>query len=135
MNTHTRLLSFLADFERTLLADDPAPDEGTWQNSRTVNYHNGLARLQLAVQMPDKAVKPRGSVLLQSYNLADGTPCLKAHLHWTGSETPTLHAVFTKPGSDWKSAARKLAAQWMAGAPVVAALSVPEPEMAAAAVG
>ncbi len=135
MNTHTRLLSFLADFERTLLADDPAPDEGSWQNSRTVNYHNGLARLQLAVCMPDKAVRARGTVLLQSYNLADGTACLKAHLGWTGSDASSVHAVFTKPGSDWKSEARKLAAQWMAGAPVVATLSVEEPEAAAVAVG
>ena len=44
---HSRLLSFLSDFERALLADDPSPDEGKWQNERAVNYRSGLARVQL----------------------------------------------------------------------------------------
>lgn len=132
MNTHTRLISFLADFERSLLADDPSPDDGSWENSRTVNYHNGLARLQLAVRLPDQEVRPRGAVLVQSYNLADGTPCLKTHLKWHGRENPAVHAVFTKPGSDWKSEARRLAAQWMAGPPAASALAPSAAELATA---
>jgi hypothetical protein len=117
---HSRLLSFLSDFERALLADDPSPDEGTWQTSRTVNYRNGLARLQLSVRLPDGETKPRGSVLLQSYTLADGSACLKAHLGWAGSEANSIHSIFTKPGNDWKSQARRLASQWMAGPPAAA---------------
>jgi hypothetical protein len=133
---HSRLLSFLADFERALLADDPSPDEGTWQTSRTVNYHNGLARLQLSVQMPDRSVKPRGSVLVQGYRLADGTACLKAHLGWAGSDASVIQSVFSKPGSDWKSEARRLAAHWMGGPPAPAvALPAEEPVVAEAAVG
>lgn len=128
------MLSFLADFERALLADDPSPDEGTWQTSRTVNYHNGLAKLQLTVCMPDKNLKPRGSVLLQSYNLADGTACIKAHLGWAGSESTLVYAVFSKPGCDWKSEARRMASQWMAGPPVAPVMIAEEP-LAAAAVG
>jgi hypothetical protein len=133
---HSRLLSFLSDFERAILADDPSPDEGTWQTSRTVNYRNGLARLQLSVQMPDRSLKPRGSVLLQSYNLADGTACLKAHLGWCGTEATSLHAIFSKPGNDWKSEARRLAANWMGGPPAAAVpATVEEPAVAEAAVG
>jgi hypothetical protein len=133
---NSRLLSFLSDFERAIMADDPSPEEGTWQTSRTVNYRNGLARLQLTVRLPDGSNKSRGSVLLQSYNLADGSACLKAHLNWAGSETATVHAIFTKPGNDWKSQARRLAAEWMAGVPAAATpVNTEEPVLAEAAVG
>lgn len=137
---HSRLLSFLSDFENAIRADDPAPDDGSWETNRAVNYRNGLARLQLAVNLPDRSVRPRGNVLLQSYNLADGTACLKAHLGWTGTEASAVQAIFTKPGNNWKSAARRLAAQWMAGPPAPAVTVQPaaeeqEPVAAEAAVG
>lgn len=113
----SRLLSFLSDFERALLADDPSPDEGSWQNERAVNYRTGLARVQLTVRLPDGQRRPRGVVLLQGFRLADGVSCLKAQLSWTGTESTSTHAIFTKPGCDWKSEARRLAASWMAGPP------------------
>jgi hypothetical protein len=132
---NSRLLSFLSDFERAIMADDPSPEDGSWQTSRTVNYRNGLARLQLSVRLPDSSNKQRGSVLLQSYNLADGSACLKAHLNWAGSETTAVHAIFTKPGNDWKSQARRLAAEWMAGVPAAAPAAEEESVVAEAAVG
>ena len=132
---HSRLLSFLSDFERAIQADDPSPDEGSWQASRTVNYRNGLARLQLSVVRPDKQIKPRGSVLVQSYKLADGAACLKAQLSWADSEQTAMHSIFAKPGCDWKSEARRLAAKWMAGAPAIVSLAVEEPEAATAVAG
>jgi hypothetical protein len=114
---HSRLLSFISDFERALLADDPSPDEGNWQNERTVNYLAGLARVQLTVRLPDGQRKARGTVLVQGFRLADGVGCLKAQLSWTGTETTASHSIFSKPGCNWKSEARKLAANWMAGVP------------------
>ena len=118
---HSRLLSLLSDFERALLADDPSPDEGSWQNERAVNYRSGLARVQLGVRQPDGVRKIRGNVLLQGFKLADGASCLKAQIGWTGSESTATHAIFSKPGCDWRSEARRLAAQWMAGPPASAA--------------
>ena len=47
----------------------------------------------------------------------DGTPCLKATLGWTGNEAVRTLPVFTKPGLDWTSEARKIAATWLAGPP------------------
>lgn len=132
---HSRLLSFLSDFERALQADDPSPDEGSWRAQRAVNYRSGLARLQLEVDLPDGTRKPRGHVLLQSYHLADGTPCLKAQLTWAGTEATAVHSIFAKPGCDWKSESRRLAAKWMAGPPAVVTLAVEEPSAAIAAVG
>jgi hypothetical protein len=132
---HTRLLSFLSDFERAIQADDPSPDEGSWQTSRAVNYRTGLARLQLTVVLPDKHLKPRGSVLIQSYKLADGAACLKAQLTWADSDQNATHSIFAKPGCDWKSEARRLAAKWMAGAPALVTLATEEPEIAAAVAG
>jgi hypothetical protein len=110
------MLSFLTDVERALAADDPAPDDGSWESSRTVNYHLGLARLTLAVRSA-AGLTPRGTVLLQGYQLADGTPCLKAALSWHGSESTNTHAIYHKPDINWTSEARKVAAEWMAGPP------------------
>ncbi len=116
---HTRLLSFLSDLEHALMADDPAPLDGQWEASRTVNYHLGLARLNLNVRTATGLVT-RGAVLLQSYQLADGTPCLKAALSWVGTENNAARAIYSKPDTNWTSEARKVAAEWMAGVPEVA---------------
>jgi hypothetical protein len=119
------MLSFLSDVERALAADDPAPDDGSWETFRTVNYHLGLARLTLAVRKSND-VTPRGTVLLQGYQLADGTPCLKASLTWHGSESNVVRAIYSKPEINWTSEARKVAAEWMAGPPAtVPALEEP----------
>lgn len=117
---HTRLLSFLSDLERALAADDPAPLDGSWETSRTVNYHLGLARLNLNVRTATGVI-PRGNVLLQSYQLADGTPCLKAAMAWAGTEHAVTRAIYTKPDTNWTSEARKIASEWMAGIPEVVA--------------
>lgn len=133
---HSRLLSFLSDFERALQLDDPQPDEGSWQNERAVNYRAGLARVQLGVRLPDGTRKIRGTVLVQGFKLADGTGCLKAQFSWPGTEVTTTHAVFSKPGCDWKSEARRLAALWTADTPTAAPAATEaaeEPVMAAAA--
>jgi hypothetical protein len=132
---HSRLLSFLSDFERALLADDPSPEEGSWQNERAVNYRAGLARVQLGVKMPDGLRKIRGGVMLQGFKLADGAACLKAQLSWTGSEGIINKSIFAKPGCDWKTEARRVAATWMAGPPAVALPPSIETEVEAVAVG
>jgi hypothetical protein len=133
---HSRLLSFLSNFERALQADDPKPDDGVWETSRTVNYRSGLARLMLAVKVAGQPVQPRGSVLLQGFKLADGAACLKLQFSWAGTEATAAHAIFTKPGCDWKSEARRLASEWMAGPPAGSVVAAPvEEEHAVAAVG
>lgn len=124
----TRLLSFLSDIERALATDDPNPDEGTWEVTRTVNYNLGLARLVLGVRKTE-GLKPRGAILLQGYQLADGTPCLKAALSWIASEHNPVHAVFSKSETNWTSEARKIGAEWMAGPPAAAALADVETEV------
>ena len=114
----SRLLSFLSDLERAIAADDPSPSDGSWENARSVNYHLGLARLLLSVRLPEGGKsEPRGSILLQGYVLADGSPCLKAALSWTGSDRNTVRSVFTRPDVDWTREARKIAAEWMGGPP------------------
>ncbi|MBI2517605.1 MAG: hypothetical protein HYV95_11945 [Opitutae bacterium] len=114
---HTRLLSFLTDIEKALAADDPSPSDGSWDTARTINYHLGLARIALGVRAPDGRKESRGCVLLQSYALADGTPCLKAALSWSGVESSVIRSIYTKPDLNWTSEARKVAAEWMAGPP------------------
>jgi hypothetical protein len=128
-----RLLCFLSDVEQSLVADDPAPDNGTWKAQRTVNYHLALARLVLHVQHGDQDVRPRGVLNLQAFTLADGTSCLKAALSWTGSPDESVHSIYTKPGLNWQTEARRVAAVWLAGPPAAAATAtvhsvVPETE-------
>lgn len=120
---HNRLLSFLSDLERAIIMDDPQPGgDGTWSATRIVNYHLGLARLSLQVRPAAGAAQPRGVVTVQSYALADGTPCLKATLGWSGQEGIRTLPVFTKPGLDWTSEARKIASTWLAGPPEAATI-------------
>jgi len=121
---HTRLLSFLSDVECSLAADDPAPSDGTWETTRTVNYNQGLARLVLGVRLPDGKLEARGTIMLQSYLLADESTCLKAVLSWSGSEGKCSRSIYAKPDMSWTSEARKVAAEWMAGPPA-------KPELAA----
>ncbi|HVU15762.1 MAG TPA: hypothetical protein VHD32_02470 [Candidatus Didemnitutus sp.] len=122
---HTRLLSFLTDVEKALAADDPAPSEGSWDNARTINYHLGLARLTLGVRLPAGSTEVRGTVLLQCYKLADGTPCLKAALTWTANPATVIRSIYSKPDVNWTSEARKIGAEWMAGPPAAPAVPAP----------
>ena len=121
---HTRMLSFLSDIEKALAADDPSPMDGSWETSRIINYHLGLARLTLAVKDPTGKKHERGVILLQSYQLADGTPCLKAALSWTASAGSMVRAIYAKPDVNWTSEARRVAAEWMGGPPPVPAVPV-----------
>ena len=114
---HTRLLSFLSDFECSLAADDPAPSDGSWETTRTVNYNQGLARLMLGVRLPDGKLEQRGTVMLQSFLMANETTCVKAALSWVGSESKIGRSIYSKPETNWVSEARKVAAEWMAGPP------------------
>jgi len=116
----TRLLSFLSDFEKSLAADDPSPNDGSWETSRAVNYHQGLARLVVGVRTAEGR-QNRGSVLLQSYALADGTRCLKAVLAWEESPQTVARSIYSKFDTDWTREARKVAAEWMVGAPATSA--------------
>ena len=107
-----RLLSFLTEIERAVAADEPSPLGGTWENSRTVNYHEGLARLTFASRLGNKA-EPVGTVLLQSFVLADGSRCLKAHLAWKDSTPAATHSVYETPEIDWSAQARAIASTWL----------------------
>ena len=124
---HTRLLSFLSDFECSLAADDPAPSDGTWETTRTVNYNQGLARLMLGVRLPDGKLESRGTIMLQSYLMAGESTCLKAVLSWTGTDHKLTRAIYVKPDISWTSEARKVAAEWMAGPPAKLEPAAEEP--------
>ena len=112
-----RLLSFFSDIEHSLEADQPSSTEGSWQNSRTVNYFQGLARLDLGMRSPEGKIEPKGSILLQGYQLADESPSLRAALTWAGIQGSVSRSIFSKPEISWTSEARKIAAEWLGGAP------------------
>lgn len=115
-----RLLSLLTEIERALVANDPAPDGGSWDTMRLINYHQGLARLTLAVKSPENVTKSRGSILLQDFALADGSKCMKANLGWEGADSTMVYAIYSKPLMDWSHEARQIAAKWLDSQPMVA---------------
>jgi hypothetical protein len=111
----TRLLSFLNDVERTLRGSGaPIPGE-SWETTRSVNYHAGLARLALSAKTEAKVRQTLGSVLLQSFNLADGSICVKVFFSWTGNSSEVIHAIYSKPGLDWSAEAQRVASLWIEG--------------------
>lgn len=120
-STHmpTRILSLLSDIERLVLKESPVPTDGTWDNSRMVNYQSGLARLTLSVRSEANRTRHVGSILLQSFDLADRSFCLKANLFWTEGPgaSEIVHALYEKPGMNWENEAREIATKWLAGPP------------------
>ncbi len=114
-----RLLSFFSDLERSIEADQPSSPEGEWKTVRTVNYSIGIARLELRMAPAGGAAEPKGTILLQSYELADSSPCLKCALTWAGVEGTVTRSIYSKPDVNWTTEARKIAAEWLGGPPAV----------------
>ncbi len=112
-----RLLSFLSDIERSLLAESPTASGHSWEVSRMVNFHHGLARLTLKPSAGNPGDTPSGTVFLQSFTLADGSLCLKASLNWKGSEALAVVAVYSTPTLNWKNEATRIATTWLQGPP------------------
>jgi hypothetical protein len=112
-----RLLSFLSDIERAVIAESPAVDGGVWESSRMVNFHNGLARLTLTPKPTTDIPLVQGTIFLQAFALADGSQCLKATLSWKDSNAARTIAVYSTPNSNWKLEASRIAAQWLEGPP------------------
>ncbi len=114
-----RLLSFLSDIERALIAESPMVDGGAWVTSRMVNFHQGLARLTLTprpgVELPNQG----GTIFAQAFVLADGSQCLKATLNWKGSEALPTISVYSTPATHWRLEASRIASAWLEGPPAV----------------
>lgn len=117
-----RLLSFLSDIERALIAESPAIDGGAWSTNRMVNFHHGLARLTLTPKPAAADILSSGSIFLQAFVLADGSLCLKASLNWKGSDAFPVIAVYSTPTLNWKLEASRIASAWLEGPPANATL-------------
>jgi len=114
-----RLLWLLTEIEHALIANDPAPDGGSWDTMRLINYQQGLARLTLAAKSSEHVTKPRGAILLQDFALADGSKCLKANLSWEGVEHTLVYAIYSKPQINWPYEVSRIATKWLDGQPAV----------------
>jgi hypothetical protein len=101
-----------------LQAESPAPTEGAWETSRMINFQTGLARISLGARSDATTGRSLGSILLQAFDLADRSFCLKANLFWTDRQAAeVVHALYEKPGLDWAGEARQIATKWLAGPP------------------
>ena len=113
-----RLLSFLTDIEKAIVAESPMIDGGAWETNRMVNFHHGLARLTIAPRASaDELPHSGGTIFLQAFALADGSLCLKASLNWKGSDAFPVMAVYTTPTLNWKLEASRIASAWLEGPP------------------
>ncbi len=115
----TRLLSFLTDIEKALIKESVSNMGPTWDAARMVSYQQSLARMILTPPKDAENPAPGGSIFLQCFLLADGSPCLKATLGWDGSTASSVISVYSKPAVDWKLEAAKIGSQWLAGPPAV----------------
>ncbi len=104
----TRLLSFLSLVEDALKRD--AMDAGTPIPSvnRIVNYPKGLARLTIDAG--------GGTILFQHFDLADGETCVRATATWANRQEAGHAAIYPQGDDfDWRAAASRVAAVWIAG--------------------
>lgn len=118
-----RLLSFLSDIEKALIAESPVVDGGAWESTRMVNFNHGLARLTLAPKAGNDLPCPGGTIFLQAFVLADGSLCLKASLNWKGSDAFPVIAVYSTPALNWKLEASRIAMAWLEGPPLLASVT------------
>lgn len=121
-----RLLSFLSDIEKALIAESPVVDGGAWESTRMVNFYQGMARLSLTPRPSADLPFPPGSIFLQSFVLADGSMCLKANLTWKGSDAFPVISVYSTPTLNWKLEASRIAMAWLEGPPAAAAVTTYE---------
>jgi hypothetical protein len=110
-----RLLSFITEIERALIAESPVVEGGAWNSLRLVNFQQQLARVTLTANPAAELPITGGSVLLQCFSLADGSICLKANLSWSGSESMTTIAVYDTPGLNWRLEASRIATAFLEG--------------------
>ncbi len=108
-----RLLSFLSEIEKALIAESPVVDGGAWESSRMVNFHHGLARLTLVPRAGNDF--PGGAIFVQSFELSDGSLSLKASLSWQGSDCFPIISVYSTPRLNWKLQASRIASTWLEG--------------------
>jgi hypothetical protein len=125
-----RLLSFLSDIERALIAESPAVDGGAWETNRMVNFHHGLARLTLKARPGVELAATGGTIFLQAFVLADGSLCLKASLNWKGSDAFPIIAVYSTPSLNWKLEASRIATAWLEGPPAMATVTTTDLDLA-----
>ena len=118
-----RLLSFLSDIEKALIAESPVVDGGAWDTTRMVNFHHGLARLTLKARPGVELGADAGTIFVQAFVLADGSLCLKASLSWKGSDAFTVIPVYSTPSLNWKLEASRIAMGWLEGPPATATIT------------
>ena len=118
-----RLLSFLSDIERSVIAESPVIEGGAWETTRMVNFNHGLARLTLRPRPGAEEISAGGTIFLQAFVLADGSLCLKASLNWKGSDAFPVMAVYSTPSLNWKLEASRIASAWLEGPRATATVS------------
>lgn len=118
-----RLLSFLTDIEKALIAESPVIEAGAWETTRMVNFHHGLARLTMTPRSGNELPNPGGAIFVQAFVLADGSQCVKASLSWKGCEAFPVMAVYSTPSVNWKLEASRIAGAWLEGPPALATVT------------
>jgi hypothetical protein len=112
-----RLLSFLSDIERAIVAESPVIEGGAWETTRMVNFEQGLGRLTLAPRSRSELPLPGGTIFLQAFALSDGSQCLKATMSWEDTQVTSAVAVYSTPTLNWKLEASRVATAFLEGPP------------------
>jgi len=109
-----RLLSLLSEVEKAVRAGQEALGGPPLDSSRMVNFHSGLARIQLRTVAP-AGTEPRGYIQLQHFALADGRACVRAGMGWHGVDLRRSVEIFAAPDVNWTTEAQRVAEAWLDG--------------------
>lgn len=113
-----RLLSFISEIEKAIAAESPMVDGGAWKTIRTINFAKGIAKVDITALSSDMLAHTGGSILVQAFALADGTPCLKVRIDWReGIGAPAEFSVFSTPVSNMKLDASRIGSRFVEGPP------------------
>lgn len=110
-----RLLSFISEIEKVLVANSPTADGPGWATLRVVNFGCRLARLSLVARASGGIPAAGAALVVQALQLADGTRCLKATIDWPEGARSRSFLLYGHPEIDWPGEAARLAAVMLDG--------------------
>jgi hypothetical protein len=115
MTVHVRLITTLALIEKAIEEKMPTSHVTSWNKIRSINYHQGVARLSFVNKDAAKESQSIGSIVLKSYDLAGNNTCLKAHLNWENKPEAQIITLYPKDQPNLNLGTEQIALAWIGG--------------------
>ena len=110
-----RLITTIALIEKAIEEKSSSSNVTSWNKVRSINYHEGVARLSFVSQESGKETQTIGSIILKSYELAGNNTCLKAHLNWANKPEGQVITLYPKDQPKLHEGTKEIAEAWLGG--------------------